>query len=101
VPMVVLEAWAHRLPVLITKQCNIPEGFSENAAIEIAPDPLSIESGLRDFFSLPEKARKDMGQNGFNLVKEKFTWEKVSEEIYSVYKWILNGGSPPDCVITD
>jgi glycosyltransferase involved in cell wall biosynthesis len=36
-PMVVLEAWAHSLPVLMTPQCNLPEGFAARAAIKVEP----------------------------------------------------------------
>jgi len=34
-PMAVLHAWAHGLPVLMTPECNLPEGFAANAAIRI------------------------------------------------------------------
>ena len=37
-PMTVLEAWSYSLPAIITPECNIPEGFENNAAISIAPD---------------------------------------------------------------
>lgn len=100
-PMVVLEAWAHGLPVLMTAQCNIPEGFLANAAIQIKPESQSIEEGLRDFFSLSDQERNQLGLNGLELVKDKFTWDKVAEDMYSVYEWTLGGGAPPSCVVTD
>jgi glycosyltransferase involved in cell wall biosynthesis len=31
-PLAVLEAWAHGLPVLMTPHCNLPEGFARGAA---------------------------------------------------------------------
>jgi len=34
-PMSVLEAWAYGLPVVITPECNLPEGFAFQAALEI------------------------------------------------------------------
>ena len=34
-PMSVLEAWAYGLPVLMTEECNLPEGFAAQAAIKI------------------------------------------------------------------
>jgi len=34
-PMAVLEAWAYQLPVLMTRHCNLPEGFQARAAIQI------------------------------------------------------------------
>lgn len=100
-PMVILEAWAYGLPVLMTPQCNIPEGFSANAALRIEPEASSIEQGLRDFFRMTENERLAMGARGRKLVEERFTWEKVADEMHSVYQWLLGGGQPPACVIRD
>ncbi len=44
-PTVVLEAWAYNLPVLMTPQCNLPDGFHQQAAIRIETNPESIEQG--------------------------------------------------------
>ena len=97
-PMSVLEAWSYGLPVLMTKFCNIPEGFEANAAIEIQPEPDSIAEGLKNFLNLHESVRKQIGQNGLELVKNKFTWPKIAVEMIDVYKWILGQGEKPDCV---
>ena len=100
-PMVVLEAWAYGLPVVMTPYCNIPEGFAAQAAIEIQPEPASIEQGLRALFSMSESERSSMGQNGLDLVVQRFTWERVTDDLYSVYEWALGGGTPPSCVVTE
>jgi glycosyltransferase involved in cell wall biosynthesis len=99
-PMVVLEAWAYSLPVLMTSFCNIPEGFTASAAIKIQPEVKSIEQGLKDFFSLSDQERIQMGQNGLNLVKEKFAWDKIAKDMCSVYQWTLGGGTTPSCMET-
>ena len=36
-PMAVLEAWSHGKPVLMSSGCNLPQGFSANAALRIEP----------------------------------------------------------------
>jgi poly(glycerol-phosphate) alpha-glucosyltransferase len=95
-PMTVLEAWAYGLPVLMTPQCNIPEGFARNAAIKVEPNDEGIATGLRHLFTLTDAERKDMGRHGLSLVKQKFTWEKVAGEMHKVYQWILGGGTPPE-----
>lgn len=100
-PMAVLEAWSYKLPVLMTPQCNIPEGFENNAAIEIQADPKSIVNGLNSLFILSDIERKNLGNNGFSLVSKKFAWEKVAEEMYSVYLWLLGKGVAPACVVND
>ena len=100
-PMSVLEAWSYGLPVLMTKFCNIPEGFEANAAIEIQPEPDSIAEGLKNFLNLHESARKQIGRNGLELVKYKFTWPKIAAQMVDVYKWILGQNEKPDCVRLD
>lgn len=54
-PMVVLEAWAYGKPVLMTPECNLPEGFTANAAIRIDPNPESIAEGLRQMFEFSNR----------------------------------------------
>ena len=36
--MVIVEAWPHGKPVLMTPACNLPEGLESRAAIQIAYD---------------------------------------------------------------
>jgi poly(glycerol-phosphate) alpha-glucosyltransferase len=98
-PMVVLEAWSHGKPVLMTPECNLPEGFAANAAIRIQPSVESITQGLRELFRAPHSALCTLGTNGRKLVARKFTWPKVAADMKSVYEWVLGGGPKPGCVV--
>ena len=49
-PMSILEAWSYKLPVVMTPECNLPDGFESNSAISINPDIDSIIQGLKEFF---------------------------------------------------
>lgn len=100
-PMAILEAWAYKLPVVMTPFCNIPEGFEKKAAVQIEPNPESICAGIKHLISLPDSNRLRMGENGYALVKEKFTWEQVSASTMQLYKWLTGKGSKPDFVISD
>jgi poly(glycerol-phosphate) alpha-glucosyltransferase len=97
-PMGILDAWAHWLPVLMTPQCNLPEGFTANAAIRIEPSTESIGRGLEDLFRHPPSALQTLGNNGRQLVSEKFTWSRVASQMRDVYDWLLGGGEAPECV---
>lgn len=99
-PMVVLEAWAYGLPVIMTSQCNIPEGFAAGAAIQVEMNPDDIARGLGRLLEMSELERFEMGNNGLSLVDRRFTWDKVAFEMKSVYEWMLGGGTPPACVLT-
>ncbi|MBK1699831.1 glycosyltransferase [Thiococcus pfennigii] len=97
-PMAVLEAWAYHLPVLLTPQCNLPEGFSAGAALCIEPQAESICTSLKTLFTMDVSALIDMGERGRHLVESRFTRTKVAAEMYSVYRWILGLDAKPDCV---
>ena len=96
--MAVLEAWAYRLPVLMTEHCNLPEGFAADAAIRIGTDVESIAEGMRQILQSTIYDLQSIGRNGRSLVEERFTWPQVAVQMKEVYEWILGGGSKPGCV---
>ena len=100
-PMTILEAWAHSIPAIMTDMCNLPQGFAASAAIKIAPAPQDIARGLDSFFSLSESQRQQLGANGRMLVEREFTWDKVSDQLMAVYRWILGSGPKPNYVHTE
>ena len=97
-PMVVLEAWAYGKPVLMTPECNVPEGFAANAAIRIEPNVPSIASGLHILFESSISDLQSTGRRGRRLVAAKFAWPKIAAEMKSVYTWLLGGGAKPACL---
>ena len=99
--MAVLEAWSYGLPVLMTPECNIPEGFAAEAALRIEPDVTSIAHGLRQLVAMSPSERAAVGQRGRALVEKRFTWPRVAEEMHRVYRWMLGEAGRPDCVVVD
>ena len=100
-PMAVLEAWSYGLPVLMTPQCNIPEGFTANAALTIDPEQGSIRKGLTDMMDMADNDRREMGCRGLDLVRKSFLWPDIAERMIEVYKWILGSGTLPESVRLD
>ena len=97
-PMSILEAWSWRLPVLMTRQCNLPEGVEVGAAIQMEPETDSIAAALRSLFSLTDSERDAMGANGRRLVEERFQWPMIAAEMTAVYDWLLGHGPRPASV---
>lgn len=87
-PMVLLEAWAHGKPVLMTPQCNLPEGYEADAAIRIEPTPESIAEELRRFMALGDPERDRIGANGCTLVARRFAWPAIAAEMAVIYRWL-------------
>ncbi|SKB05873.1 poly(glycerol-phosphate) alpha-glucosyltransferase [Prosthecobacter debontii] len=97
-PMVVLEAWAFAKPVLMTPMCNLPEGFNGGAALSALPEVDSLVAGLTQMFAFSAEERERMGQAGRRLVQEQFSWRRVVEDLSEVNRWLVHGGSLPECV---
>lgn len=96
-PMAVLEAWSHALPVFMTRECNLVEGFAAGAAIEVTTDPEKLALTLARSLGSSELAR--IGQRGRELVEQRFTWDVVVRDLHSVYLWLARGGERPACVV--
>jgi poly(glycerol-phosphate) alpha-glucosyltransferase len=97
-PMTVLEAWAHAKPVLMTPECNLPEGFATGAALQIGTTPQQIAAGLKQLTDMSDDDRRAMGDRGRALVSRKFSWPQIGEQMRSVYEWMLGGGPPPGTI---
>ena len=87
--MSVLEAWAYAIPVVMTPQCNIPEGFKVDAAFRCNPTPESIADSLTDLFSASPARAKGIGLNGRQLVERSFTWNHIADETIRLYETLL------------
>ncbi len=96
-PMAILEAWAYRLPVVMTPECNLSIGFERDAAISVNTDVEDIRAGLGDLMHMSDAERERMGQAGRMLVEDEFSWPNIAASMRAVYQWLL-GGDRPDCV---
>jgi glycosyltransferase involved in cell wall biosynthesis len=98
-PMAVLEAWSYSLPVIMTRECNLGDGFAAGAALEVRPEIDSMRQGIERLFAMTESELSEVGRRGRALVSQKYTWPKVAAQLESVYTWLLGRGSKPDCVV--
>ena len=100
-PMTVLEAWAWHKPVIITQECHIPEGFDANAAIKIEDNKDSVKEGIIKLLSMGDDELNNMGENGYNLVKNHFSWDVAARKMIELYRWLLGQQDKPDFVYTE
>lgn len=98
-PMTVLEAWARGKPVLMTPECNLPDGFGAGAALQIGTGPEEIAAGLKQMVEMSDDDRRAMGNRARNLVGTKFSWPRIGEQMRSVYEWVLGGEPPPEVIV--
>ena len=100
-PLVVLEAWSHSRPVLMTPECNLPEGFEKRAAISMNATVEGAVEGLGKLFTLDESALQEIGRRGCDLVAANFSWSQIASHMFAVYNWLLGRAAIPDCVLLD
>lgn len=89
-PMVVLEAMAAGLPVIVSPGCNLPEVMDYNAGVEVPPEVEPLADVLRALFTNPD-ARATMGAAARELVLSRFTWEGVGEQLEALYAGLAAG----------
>lgn len=97
-PLVVLEAWSHSLPVMMTPACNLPEGFETSAAIRVEPEIESLAQGLQKLFEMTIEERTVTGANGNRLVRQRFLWPAIADQMRAVYDWLLHNAPRPECI---
>ena len=83
-----LEAMLCGLPVVISPQCNFPEVEMARAGkiVEVAVEPLA--NALIELLENSE-AGKEMGKRGAKLVKEKYTWDSIADEMLALYEGLI------------
>jgi poly(glycerol-phosphate) alpha-glucosyltransferase len=84
-PMAVLEAAASSLPLLITKECNLPQ-FHKNGAELIQPSITSISDSIRHIlFNLSSDQLTNMGEQSRRVFETEFSWEAVAPQYLDLY----------------
>jgi poly(glycerol-phosphate) alpha-glucosyltransferase len=99
--MTVLEAWSYAKPVLMTAECNLPEGFAAEAALRIGSSADEIAAGLNQLFGMGDDDRAATGDRARTLVATRFSWPRIGKQMRAVYDWVVSGGSPPDTIRLD
>lgn len=80
-----LEAMGCGVPVILTHQCSFPEVEEVEAGLIIHPNRDELAHALRTVLD-DAALRHRMGAQGQHLVRTRFTWEKVAEQMYSLYE---------------
>ena len=85
-PLTLLEAWAAKLPVVATNVGGNRHFVrnSVNGYLVDAKDSKALADALVKVMEDPD--REKIGEAGYNLVKEHYSWDAAAEKTYAVYK---------------
>lgn len=98
-PLVILEAWSHGKPVVITPECHYPEVRSFDAGLLTGTSPTALAASLAELFEAAPADLERMGRNGRLLVEDRFTWRQIAARLAEVYDWLAGGGAVPGIVV--
>jgi len=89
-PMVVLEAWKHKLGVILTNNSGISDLTEEFSAGLLTDGSASSICNMMKIYENDKNKLKKNALNGFKLYNEKFNWDVVSEQYKNYYRKICN-----------
>ena len=89
--IVILEAMASGLPVVATNVGGIPEIIRESESGLLVPpgNELELRNAIEKLL-LDDDLREWLGNNGRKAVEEKYSWDKVVEQIEKTYEEVLS-----------
>jgi len=90
-PSVLVEALMHKLPVVSTNIEAIPDIIldGENGYLREPDDVEQLAQVLIDLIDDPKKC-EEFGERGYQLAKERYTWDKVGEKIKKHVEAVIN-----------
>lgn len=83
--MAALEALAAGVPVILSRGCNLPEAEEAGAGLLVEAQVTPLAMALQELLTNVER-RTGMGAAGQALVRERFTWRAVAEQLEHVYE---------------
>ena len=88
--IVVIEALARGLPVITTMNTPWKDLVTLNCGWWIERSQESFQHTLLEMFAKDRNNLIAMGENGRELVLERYTWHKIREQTLLFYQWVKN-----------
>jgi len=82
--MAVLEALASCTAVLLSPGCHFDEVSNAGCGVVAHPTKDALASALAQLLAQPEKL-KAMGDLGYQLVREKYSWDTIADQMIDAY----------------
>lgn len=97
----IAESLSYAVPVITTKGTPWQDLKNYQCGWWIDNNCEALISALQEGMQLSEQERKEMGLRGRDLVAAKYNWSFVTQQMASVYRWLLEDGAAPKCIQFD
>jgi glycosyltransferase involved in cell wall biosynthesis len=89
-PMVLVEAFAHSLPIVVSRLGSMIEIVEDGiTGLHFEPgNPIDLAEKARWMFEHPEECRR-MGENARKVYEDKYTPEKNYEQLMEIYRNVI------------
>lgn len=96
-PLTLLEAWAAKLPVVVTNVGDNPQMVKDgiNGYLVESENTQQLANSIIKVLKNKSRAKK-MGLSGYRLVKSKYSWEAVAKQTYQVYRKLIKSNKKND-----
>jgi glycosyltransferase involved in cell wall biosynthesis len=88
-PLTLLEAWAAKLPVVVTDVGDNSRFVMSGVNGWLVKPGDAKDLAVKIVKVLKDKNRSRMGEAGFKLVKDNYSWKETARKTYEVYKKII------------
>ncbi|MBM3954844.1 MAG: glycosyltransferase [Planctomycetes bacterium] len=99
--MTVAESLVCGTPVISTKGAPWEGLETRRCGWWIAHGPEAMAAALRHAMALPTEERRAMGRRGQEWMKADFSWRVIGQKALEVKRWLVSGGTAPQCVVFD
>lgn len=85
----VAEAMACATPVIVSSAGSLPEVAGEGGLVVEPGDPRALAHAI-ERIALDDQLASELGQNGLQRIRERFSWETTARETLAVYMEIID-----------
>ena len=99
--MTVAEALAHNCPAVVSRGAPWSGLKRAGCGWWIEHDVPTLTAVLDAAMSLPSQELEMMGIKGRDWMERDFGWKAIAHRMGAAYRWLIEGGAPPDYVKLD
>jgi glycosyltransferase involved in cell wall biosynthesis len=88
--IVFLEALACGTPVICSKECGLVNLIDGQVGLAVPPEQDALGKAIVDLLKDERKSRQ-LGETGRQVARGRFDWQKIAEQVESVYQEVKNG----------